>query len=94
MKTNIKKKIYKYFEEFKKNKYKDEENFALFSDNMITLITMGVYILINDENNINYLFKNEEDALLGFIGVKKLKSSNTNEEKNFGINKGKNGQFN
>ena len=61
---------------------------------MITLITMGVYILINDENNINYLFKNEEDALLGFIGVKKLKSSNTNEERNFGINKGKNGQFN
>ena len=53
MKTNIKKKIYKYFEEFKKNKYKDEENFALFSDNMITLITMGVYILINDENKFN-----------------------------------------
>ena len=42
---------------------------------------MGVFILINDENNINDLCKNEEDALLGFIGVKKLKSSYTNEKK-------------
>jgi hypothetical protein len=71
----------KYFEDYIKNKYKDEENFALFSDNMITIITMGVYILINDENNINDLCKSEEDALLGFIGVKKLKSSYTPEEK-------------
>ena len=48
---------------------------------MITIITMGVYILINEENNINDLCKSEEDALLGFTGVKKLKSSYTNEEK-------------
>ena len=71
----------KYFEGYIKNKYKDEENFELFSDNMITIITMGIYILINDENNINDLCKGEEDALLGFTGVKKIKSSYTNEEK-------------
>ena len=71
----------KYFEEYIKNKYKDEENFELFSDNMITIITMGIYILINDENNINDLCKSEEDALLGFTGVGKIKSSYTNEEK-------------
>ena len=71
----------KYFEGYIKNKYKDEANFELFSDNMITIITMGIYILINDENNINDLCKSEEDALLGFTGVKKIKSSYTNEEK-------------
>ena len=71
----------KYFEGYIKNKYKDEGNFELFSDNMITIITMGIYILINDENNINDLCKNEESALLGFTGIGKIKSSYTNEEK-------------
>ena len=69
----------KYFEEFIKNKYKEEENFKLFSDNMITIIIIGIYILIKDKN-INDLCKSEEDALLGFLGIKKLKSNYTDEE--------------
>ena len=68
-----------YFEEFIKNKYKEEENFKLFPDNMITLIIMGIYILIKDKN-VNDLCRSEEDALLGFLGIKKLKSDYTNEE--------------
>mgnify|MGYP006873042141 CR=1 FL=1 len=71
----------KYFEDYIKEKFKEEEGFKLFSDNMITIITMGIYILINDEYNINNLCKSEEDALLGFFGIKKLKSEYTDEEK-------------
>ena len=74
-------KTIKYFEEFIRNKYEDE-HFELFTENMITLITLGIYILINDENNINDLCKAEEDALLGFLGVNQLKSHYTPEEKN------------
>ena len=74
-------KTIKYFEEFIRNKYEDEKNFKLFTENMITLITLGIYILINDENNINNLCKGEEDALLGFLGVNQLKSNYTPEEK-------------
>ncbi len=70
----------KYFEDYIKNKYKEEENFQLFSDNMITIITMGIYILINDENNINNLCQSEENALLGFLGIKKIKNIYTEEE--------------
>ena len=70
----------KHFEDFIKNKYKNEKDFELFSEKMITLITLGIYILINDENNINDLAKNEEDALLGFIGEKNLKQTYSKEE--------------
>ena len=71
----------KYFEEFIRKKFKKEEKFQLFSDNMITLITLGIYILINDEENINDLCKAEEDALLGFIGIINLKNNYSNNEK-------------
>ena len=71
----------KYFEDFIRKKFKNEENFQLFSDNMITLITLGIYILINDEENINDLCKAEEDALLGFIGIIDIKKSYSNDEK-------------
>ena len=71
----------KYFEGYIKNRYKDESNFELFSNNMATIITMGIYILTNDENNINDLCKGEEDTLLGFLGIKKIKSSYTDDEK-------------
>ena len=47
---------------------------------MITMITSGIYILINDENNVNDLYKSEEEALLGFLGVNKIKSKYTKEE--------------
>jgi hypothetical protein len=70
----------KYFEEFIQKNYKNEEKFELFTENMITLITLGIYILINDENNVNDLCKSEEEALLGFLGVNKLKSEYTKEE--------------
>ena len=70
----------KYFEDYIKNKFNEEKNFQLFSDNMITIITIGIYILINDENNINNLCQSEENALLGFLGIKKIKSSYTDEE--------------
>ena len=71
----------KYFEDFIKNKYKEENDFKLFSDNMLTIMTVGIYILINDENNINNLCKSEEDALLGFLGIKNMKNIYTDEEK-------------
>lgn len=74
-------KTIKFFEEFIKNKYKNENEFELFSEKMITLITLGIYILINDENNINDLAKGEEDAILGFTGVINLKKSYSKEEK-------------
>lgn len=74
-------KTIKYFEEFIRNKYEDENKFKLFTENMTTLITLGIYILIKDENNINDLCKGEEDALLGFLGVNQLKSHYTPEEK-------------
>ena len=64
----------KYFEDYIKNKFKEEKNFQLFSDNMLTIMTVGIYILINDENNINNLCKSEEDALLGFLGIKTINS--------------------
>ena len=75
-------KTIKYFEEFIRNKYEEEKNFELFTENMITLITLGIYILTDDENNVNDLCKGEEDALLGFLGVNQLKSHYTPEEKN------------
>ena len=71
----------KYFEEYIKNKYKEEQNFKLFTDNMITIITIGIYILLIDEKNINDLCKREEDALLGFLGIKAIKNNYTDEEK-------------
>ena len=70
----------KYFEDYIKNKYKEEENFQLFSDNMITIITIGIYMLINDKNNINNLCISEENALIGFFGIQKIKSSYTDAE--------------
>jgi len=74
-------KTIKYFEDFIKSKYKEEEKFELFTETMITIITMGIYILINNEENINDLCKSEEDALLGFVGVNPLKNKYTPEEK-------------
>ena len=71
----------KYFEEYINNKYKNEKDFGLFTDNMITLITLGIYILINNENNINDLAKSEEDVLLGFMGEINIKSSYSEAEK-------------
>ena len=38
-------------------------------------------MLINNENNINDLAKNEESILLGFVGEINIKNSYTNEEK-------------
>ena len=73
-------KIIKYFEEFIQKNFKNEEKFELFTENMITMITLGIYILINDENNVNDLCKSEEEALLGFLGVNKIKSKYTKEE--------------
>ena len=71
----------KYFEAYIKAKYKNDTNFEFFSNNMITIITMGIYLLTKDENNINDLCKAEEDTLLGFLGVKKIKNNKTDEEK-------------
>ena len=73
-------KIIKYFEEYIQKNFKNEEKFELFTENMITMITLGIYILINDENNVNDLCKSEEEALLGFLGVNKIKSKYTKEE--------------
>jgi hypothetical protein len=62
------------------NYFKKEEDFELFSDNMISLIIIGVYILINNGNNINNLCQSEKKALLGFLEIKKMKSIYTDEE--------------
>jgi hypothetical protein len=70
----------KYFEIFIKNKNKDNNNFELITENIITLITLGIYILLNDKNNINNLCKGDEEALKGFLGINKLKKAYTNEE--------------
>ena len=63
-----------------KSNLKNEEKFELFTENMITMITSGINILINDENNVNDLCISEEEALLVFLGVNKIKSKYTKEE--------------
>ncbi len=70
-----------YFESFITEKYNEKEKFELFPDNVITLITLGVYILINETQNIYDLCKADEDALKGFLGLKNLKKSYTEQEK-------------
>ena len=70
----------KYFEIFINNKNKDNNDFELITENIITLITLGIYILLNDKNNINNLCKGDEEALKGFLGINKLKKAYTNEE--------------
>jgi len=47
----------------------------LFTENIITLITLGIYILINDKKDINNLCISDEDALKGFLGVIDIKKS-------------------
>ena len=79
-------KTIKYFEEFIQKNFKNEEKFELFTENIITMITLGIYMLIDDENNIKDLFKSEEEALLGFLGVHKLKNKYTKEEEKINLN--------
>ena len=70
-----------YFEMFINNKYKEGKDFKLFTENIITLITLGIYILINDKKDINNLCISDEDALKGFLGVIDIKKSYTEQEK-------------
>ena len=69
----------KYFEEFIKNKFKEEENFNLVTDNMITLIILGIYMLLKDKN-INVFCLGDENALLRMFGIKKIERQYSEEE--------------
>ena len=74
-------KTIEYFESFITEKFKEKEKYQLLPENIMTLITLGVYILINEAKNIYDLCKGDEEALKGFLGYVELKKSYTEQEK-------------
>ena len=80
-------KTVKYFEEYIRTKYGDKD-FKLITDTMMTIISLGIYSLLNEENNINDICKMEEDSLKIFMGILKFKNKYSPEEKKiYSLNK-------
>ena len=60
-----------YFELYINNKYKESEHFNLFSDKIMKIIILGIYIFINGNKNISDLYKNNEEAVKYFLDIGK-----------------------